>query len=272
MLDKVKGFFKDLSNQHQSNVELRGRLNSYKDQTYRLFSDLRPDDRAFTAIAEFRNRLSISAEDGSRIHKEVFNQIVADVLKQRMPNGKELEALELIRARLVIAWTDLRPDRLKEIQIAGYIAAIQAGNPPVLDPSMTALRPQKGESIHFEGPCKVLEDHVYRERVGGSHGTYTVRIAKGVYYHPGSTRGRTVVHTEQVVADSGVLSISSHRIAFIGHKQNFNAPWAKVLHAEPMSDGMALSLTSRKKTILLAYGDRSQAEVIAALMAYMISQ
>lgn len=70
---------------------------------------------------------------------------------------------------------------------------------------------------------------------------------KGVRYHVGGARGRSVVvGTKLEVADSGVLAISSKRTVFLGAKSTSDMPHAKLVKLNVFDDGVALNLSHRK--------------------------
>lgn len=64
------------------------------------------------------------------------------------------------------------------------------------------------EVVYLETPASLMKEVAIREYQGG-YGGVSFRIAKGVRYSTGRTRGRSVVvGTELQVADQGVLSVS----------------------------------------------------------------
>ena len=78
-----------------------------------------------------------------------------------------------------------------------------------------------------------------RERRGTSHGL-SVRVAKGLYYRPGTFRSRAVEWDETVHADSGVLGVTSKHIYFHGPKKRFRVRYDKIVSFEPYNDGIGI--------------------------------
>ena len=78
-----------------------------------------------------------------------------------------------------------------------------------------------------------------RERRGTSHGL-SVRVAKGLYYRPGTFRSRAVEWDETVHADSGVLGVTSKHIYFHGPKKRFRVRYDKIVSFEPYNDGIEI--------------------------------
>jgi hypothetical protein len=84
-----------------------------------------------------------------------------------------------------------------------------------------------------------LEEKTRREHVGGSRGV-SVRVMKGVYYHIGGFKGRTIERTEMVHADTGVVAVTTKQIYFSGARKGFRIPYNKIVSFEPYTDGMGV--------------------------------
>jgi hypothetical protein len=99
---------------------------------------------------------------------------------------------------------------------------------------------QKGEQIvwAFAG-SRYLEDKIRREWVGRSQGV-SFRVAKGVYYRVGATKGHSVEHTERALADRGWLIITNKHIYFAGPKKSLKIPYSKIVSFQPFSDGIGI--------------------------------
>src|SRR4051794_9864191 len=91
---------------------------------------------------------------------------------------------------------------------------------------------KRNEVVHAELAAGLMREVVLREWQSGSSG-YSFRIAKGISYRVGQTRGRSVVvGTELRLEDSGVLSITSQRVAYLGERKTMEFPYAKLMGME----------------------------------------
>jgi hypothetical protein len=107
-----------------------------------------------------------------------------------------------------------------------------------------------------------MKEVALREWRGGSSGV-SFRIAKGVSYRTGAIRGKSVVvGTELQVADSGVLAVTSQRIAYMGNK-TIELPYAKLMNLDVFSDGVRVHASNRQNAPLFKV-DPGVGEVIAA--------
>jgi hypothetical protein len=126
------------------------------------------------------------------------------------------------------------------------------------------------EVVHLETPAALMKEVAIREYRGG-YGGFSFRVAKGVRYSTGRTRGHSVVvGTEVQVADTGVLSVSSTRAAFLGAAKTIEFAYAKLMSVEVFQDGIRLAVSNRQTTPLFKVesGDVVGATLNAAMQRF----
>ena len=84
-----------------------------------------------------------------------------------------------------------------------------------------------------------LEVVTRRERRGSSHGL-SIRVAKGLYYRPGTFRSRSIEWEETVHQDSGLLGFSTKHLYFSGGRKRFRVRYDRIVDFEPFSDGFGI--------------------------------
>ena len=84
-----------------------------------------------------------------------------------------------------------------------------------------------------------LEVVTRRERRGSSHGL-SIRVARRVYYRPGTFRSRSVEWEETVHQDTGLLGFTTKHIYFSGPKKKFRVRYDRIVDFEPFDDGFGL--------------------------------
>lgn len=131
------------------------------------------------------------------------------------------------------------------------------------------LMARQDESVYLEIAAASMKEVSIREWRGGTSGV-SFRIAKGVRYHVGGIRGRSiVVGTELQVDDVGVLAVSSKRIVFMGDKRTVEISLAKLLNLDMFTDGVRLHASNRQRALLFRLQDHS-ADVFAATVNAVI--
>jgi hypothetical protein len=127
------------------------------------------------------------------------------------------------------------------------------------------LMTKKNEVVHLETMAGLMKEVALREWRGGSSGV-SFRVAKGVRYHVGQTRGHSVVvGTELQLEDSGPLSVTSLRAAFMGSRKTLEFPFAKVMGVEVFTDGISIRASNRQKTPLFKL-EEGMGHVVAATL------
>lgn len=91
-----------------------------------------------------------------------------------------------------------------------------------------------------------------RQFVSGSRGV-SVRVAKGLYFRAGSTRGKSIVTDDLTHEDTGIFVVSDQAIYFKGSKSSFSIDVRKILSVEPFSDSIEIN-DSRKSSKPMFFG------------------
>jgi hypothetical protein len=131
------------------------------------------------------------------------------------------------------------------------------------------LMTQKDEVVHGELPAALLKEVTVREFRGGGSGV-SFRIAKGVRFHTGQARGRSVVvGTEVQTADEGILSITNTRVVFLGSRKTIESKYSKLVNVKVYSDAITLGVSNRQNpsTFRVADGPFTAAIINAAAQA-----
>jgi hypothetical protein len=75
--------------------------------------------------------------------------------------------------------------------------------------------------------------------VGGSHGV-SLRVARGVYYHTSSHRGRRIEHEHLTLIAKGDLAICSKNIYFMSINKATRIPLGKIISVHVLADGIEI--------------------------------
>jgi hypothetical protein len=117
------------------------------------------------------------------------------------------------------------------------IAGINAGLLPGAKPPYHILV-KPGEEVLVEAYASMLKEVADRAWQGGYSGV-SFRIAKGVRYRTGGTRGHMQqVGTKMVVTDAGWLSVTSTRIIFSGKTSTREIHYAKLVNLTVFAVGV----------------------------------
>ena len=84
-----------------------------------------------------------------------------------------------------------------------------------------------------------LEVVTRRERRGSSQGV-SVRVARGVYYRPGTFRSRPIGREETVHADTGMLGLTTKHIYFARSRKRFRVRYDRIVAFDPYEDGFGV--------------------------------
>jgi hypothetical protein len=105
---------------------------------------------------------------------------------------------------------------------------------------------KRGERACWVAPASLARNQTRRQWVGGSQGFSFPIGHTGIRYRVGSFHGHPIEQQSLTKLDSGRLVISNQRIAFIGQTKSTSVPFAKLLHVECYSDGVAVFQEGRE--------------------------
>lgn len=197
------------------------------------------------------------------VHDRAFVAIVEAMLQDDILDIQEetnllkaADALGVTQQRLGTEYKHLL-DRL-------VVAKVNGGRLPVLDADEVRLVLKTGEVAHLTTPATLYKWQAVRQYQGGSQG-FSFRVMKGVYYHTGRTKGRSVVVGQNLVPDDdGVLTLTSRRAVFSGRKKSLEFDYRKLLDIELFSDGIRLAVSNRQTPSLMKF--TATGDVVGAIL------
>ncbi|HZL36508.1 MAG TPA: hypothetical protein VFC78_14410 [Tepidisphaeraceae bacterium] len=173
--------------------------------------------------------------DISTVKVNVYHHFFDALIAKSVPPAQAREVMESARKLLRLHGHDVRSLE-HQYERSRLISMISSGHLPTIDlPIPIGL--QKNEIPRFYFPKVEFwqERIVGRQYVGMNHGV-SVRIARGLYYHVGSSRGHVVSRSRSIRVATGGLALTSKRLIFSG-KTAFSIPLPKILHFTAYSDG-----------------------------------
>jgi hypothetical protein len=132
-----------------------------------------------------------------------------------------------------------------------YIASIREGTLPVQDVQNVVL--QNGEQVHWREPAKLWEERVVSRRYESASSGVSFRIAKGITFRTGGTRGQLVSDTADVPISEGNFIITNRRLIFQGQAKSFETKLEKILDIHNHLDGIRYSESNKQKPRKIQY-------------------
>jgi hypothetical protein len=127
---------------------------------------------------------------------------------------------------------------------APYLAAyLKAYGPQEVESPLILKR---GESACWASQASLARNQTRRQWVGGSQGFSFPIGHTGIRYRVGAFHGHPIEQQSLTKLDSGTLVITNQRIAFIGRTKSTSVPFAKLIHVECYSDGVAVFVEGRE--------------------------
>ncbi len=135
----------------------------------------------------------------------------------------------------------------------------------------TGLILQKNEIAHWEETANLLEEKVIkRGYVGRSQGV-SFRIAKGITYRVGESKGQLVSESAIIPIATGRFVITNKRAVFSGDRKSFNIKLDSIINVEMYSDG--LNITDGKGTPrIVQLVNKLNTDIIGSILSLAINK
>ena len=209
------------------------------------------------------------------IDKSILAEWGEDIL-ERAVDSISLSNLSLERVHSVESVKDFLgvensvvQKQLQRLDRWRYIATIRKGTLPVQDVKNLVLR--KNEIVHWVEPGKLWEERVVSRRYEGGSSGVSFRIAKGITFRTGGTRGQLVTDTADVPISEGNFIITSHRLVFQGQAKSFETKFDKILDIHNHLDGIRFSESNKQKPRKIQYYS-ANGDVIVEILSQILAK
>jgi len=162
-------------------------------------------------------------------------------------------------------FNDAEQQQNREKHIESIVTGIKNGTKINTPPNIFF---KKNERPLWVEPAVLYEEVVVDRRYeGGSQGV-SFRIAKGVNWRVGSTRGRLVSEKGNVPVDEGQFVITDQRLIFNGDIKSFDTNLTKIISVNIHPDGMTYSQSNRTKKRIVNFPSNN-GDIICAILNHI---
>jgi len=220
------------------------------------------DPNSVTALVALQSEARLAPDVVRAYHGQAFRRIAEEALADDILSLEEEEKLLALGASLGVDAERLRGE-FRDLFHRLMVARVNDGRLPELAPEEVSLILKRGEVAHAIVAAELMKEVAVREYQGGGGG-FSFRIARGVRYHTGRTRGRSVVvGTKLVAEDTGFLTITSRRCVFTGNKKTLEFLYSKLVDIAVFTDGIRFHVSNRQNASLFKV---ESGDVVAALV------
>ena len=203
-------------------------------------------------IKELLMEAELTDKQQSQGFIQAYKKAYEHVMSDEVVTQQEHEALKRIQ-RLFNIPSDKISAELQVLDKHKVLRQIQSG---ILPTCHTNIILKKGEVAHFSYFADLIEERAVRGRYQGGSAGVSFRVAKGVSFRVGQSRGTYHSDREPVAVSSGKLIVTNKRIIFDGDKKGFNITIGQLLSYE-VFDNSILVKPTRGNPRLVEFRDTS---------------
>jgi hypothetical protein len=126
------------------------------------------------------------------------------------------------------------------------------------------------EEICWIEPGVLHEIKVVRRRYVGGTSSTRIRIAKGISFSIGGSRGELVSERGLVPISTGNLIVTTKRLAFVGDRKSFAVKFDKLIDIQIAINGLQFSETNKQHSKLIRF-DSQNGDVIVAIVNFLFN-
>ncbi len=264
----VAGVIGGLQNRWVSTKERKQQIRDLEAVLAEALSDGHLDDEELDELSARIEALGLDPPTWRRTQARMYSLACQQFSADRRLTSEEEESLKKLASRFGIeeAATTRHAADLARYRL---LVLLEEGILPEL--TLPGLILQRGETPHWREQAEILEEKVIRrEYVGGSSG-FSFRIAKGVRYHVGGTRGRLVSHTGIVPVSQGEFIVTSKRLIFRANTKNFATPLDKIIDLQLYTDGLRVGVQNKQKPVIVRFHQPGNTEIVGMVLSGVLN-
>ena len=205
---------------------------------------------------------------------KLYNDLFEAFSSDKELDIQEITALNKLQEGLSLSNSEVQYDEKVKPYI--YVQAIRNNKLPVVKLDNTeGIILKNGETVHFvDGAILKEMRSVSVGYSGGSQGV-SIRIAKGVYYRVGGTRGHIMKEDQLVQTSMGIFLITNQRIILKPSSVEYKSleiPLNKIFSYSCYENGVAIYKEGRDKAYFLEFITKSSPEIVGMVLGYLTKQ
>lgn len=261
LLKSITGRFADMR-QRSANVEV------FKKTLFDAVRDGAISDPEMKDLQSLYGDYGLTLDDLAKMRVAVYIAALAGAKADGVVTAEEEAELHKIQAFLKIEDGAIAGSRA-ELARLRVIAEIEAGNLPGV--AVSGLVLQKNETPHWSEPGALIEERVVSRKFEGRSSGVSFRIAKGVSYRIGASRGNLISETAKLKVSHGDLIVTSWRVIFRGDKKSFTYRLDKLLDVNMFSNGVGVTGENGNPRVVMFDNDRN-ADIVGSILSAAVNR
>ncbi|WP_146202811.1 hypothetical protein [Deinococcus irradiatisoli] len=265
---KGREMFRNLLNRLQAHQDKSQRIKQFRDAFRIAAADGILTDTELQDLEDTLSRLNLDPSDIESLKVALAGDVISKAIEdRRITDEEERGILEFIR-RFNVPQGNLN-HRIDEMRRFRQLFEIENGILRSIPAPGLALK--KNEAAIYAAWASTAEDMVVDSYYqGGSHGA-SIRIAKGVTYRVGASKGRKVEKRANVITSTGTLYVTNQRLVYVSIQKPAEVSLEKVNNLQFFSTGVMFGVSNRSKPVYYNLSSED-AEGVAVTVSAAVNQ
>ncbi|MGC8789836.1 MAG: hypothetical protein ACP5QM_08010, partial [Caldisericum sp.] len=202
---------------------------------------------------------------------KLYNSLFQNFSSDKEVDAQEIATLRKLQNGLFLSDAEVKFDERLKPYI--YVQAIRNNTLPEVElKNAQGIVLKKDEKVHFVDGAILKEIKSVSLGYGGGSQGVSIRIASGVHYRVGGTRGHIMREDKLVETSRGVFIITNQRIMLNPtsiKSKSLNIPLSKIFSYSCYENGLELYKEGHEKGYFLEFLNKSSVEIVGMLLGYL---
>ena len=208
---------------------------------------------AQSATGQVSLSLPLSKEALQETYLYMLNKAATNFLKDGLLSSQEEQLVDTYTKAFGIATNNLpatyQNSDIVRLTQSTILAGLQRGVVPQQNKNVPIMLGREEVVLWQYGEVKLYEEKVQRE-YHGNRGGFSIRVCKGVYYRPSTSRVKPVEHSYMNLEGTGTLYVTNKHLVFNSNAKGVKIPYNKIIGVTPYADGLEVNRDGNAKRII----------------------
>ena len=217
------------------------------------FTDGATENKVKQDIREVTAVLPLNAEEQNEACLYVLNKAAENFMKDGMLTDKEENLIRSYASAFSLPIDNL-PAKYKDTDLAkmGQMSVLKNFAKGIMPSTFVQLPVLLGKTeslLWTYNGITFYQEKIERETIRNSGG-FSFKVAKGVYYHTGRSKGHPVEHKYMEKVAVGDLYVTSQNLIYYSTEKAVKIPYKKLIGITPYSDGIEVLKDGNSKRMV----------------------
>jgi hypothetical protein len=214
-------------------------------------------------LEERSEELGVDQEYVNKIRTEHFNKQIA-LIKEKIAKARRFSPDDEARVMAIAQGFRIDVNLGPEFNVMRFLWTWETGHPISPEPISAPIMLGRNEVCYCSAVAKWHQIKTYKNRIGSTGFSTSIRIMKGVSYRASTIRPQYQTQEGMAEISDGTLYVTNKKVIFDGTSRSTAIPYGRLVSLQLYADGIELKKSTGKSDYFMM--DGMSAEYSVALI------